>query len=83
MRRAELPGQVQLSRHPVDGDDRVRAGDACALNDTEAHAAAADDRDRVRGADLRGVQRRPTPVVTPQPIRHSSSSGSAGSTATT
>ena len=54
---AELLGGLALHLDRVDRDDARRAGDARALDDGLADAAAADDRDGRARLDLRGVER--------------------------
>ena len=55
---AERLGGLALHLHRVDREDPARAGDARALDDGLADAAAADDRDGRARRDLRGVERR-------------------------
>jgi len=59
----------------IDGDDVAGAGDPGALDDGLADNAAADDGDRRAGHDLGRVEGGATPVVMPQPMRASCSSG--------
>ena len=54
---AELLRGLALHLHRVDGEDPRRAGDASALDHRLADTAAADDRHRRPGLDLRGVER--------------------------
>ncbi len=53
----DLLGLLALHLDRVDRDDPRRAGDARALDDGLADAAAADDRDGRAGVHLRGVER--------------------------
>jgi hypothetical protein len=52
---AEPPGQVGLVAGRVDGDDRLRSGDAGALDGGEADPAEPDHRHRLAGPDPGGV----------------------------
>ena len=54
---AELLRPCQLAVDHVDGEDRRRAGDARALDNADAHAAAAEHDDAGARLDLGGVDR--------------------------
>ena len=56
--RAERQREVALRRDAVDRDDATRADDRGGLDRVEPDAAAADHRDDLAGADLRGVHHR-------------------------
>ena len=53
--RTELPGQLELGRHPVDGDDRIRPGQDRAHHGRQADAAEADHDDAGPGRHLGGL----------------------------
>ena len=58
VRRAELPGQLELARHHVHGDHPGRTGDGGTVDTGQANAATADDGDRGAGLHLGGVDDR-------------------------
>ena len=58
MRGAEMARFGFLLGPEIDGDERQRVAELRALHDAQAHAAATEDRDRIAGPHLRGVERR-------------------------
>ena len=66
------------ARLPIDGDDALGAGEDGALDDVQADAARADDRDTSRPRGTRAaVSTAPTPVTTAQPSVASASKGTS------
>ena len=58
VRRSELPGEVELRAHGIDGDDASGARQRGAVDGCEPHPAESDDRHRAADLDLRGVVHR-------------------------
>jgi hypothetical protein len=56
--RPELPGELELRRIGVDGDDALGTRYGGALDDGEADATHAEDRDARTRLDLRGIEHR-------------------------